>query len=217
MLICSLLLSAITIHSDEEFTPQTFTWTYSVQAKDANNMEDLRTAIHQIRSIINEAATKGSESNASNFFQKFLVFVKELQEAIAAGFNLFGAVSTSQQPLLQVAEDFVEQALDQAVETQETNEVKSLDNAEVVSEPAATPTLPRIIIAFTCSVQNPAELESWNTSKSLLEELATSLNNNTISSDEVVASIIDIYQSLTALKNAQMDVSASNLDVMPSE
>ncbi|MBP6892219.1 hypothetical protein KBB68_01420 [Candidatus Babeliales bacterium] len=214
ILLCSMLVTSVVCA--EEFQPKKYTWQYVVQAKDTNNVETLTEFNEKLRGLIKEMNEDSVRSAGSDIYQKFLIFVKEMQEAIIAGFNLFGSVSTLQEPLVE----FVEEAVVQAVEEQATEEVnKSVvdEQAEIatVSEDVSatmqdvTPAVnPIITITFTCKILDASQEELWNVTVGMFQALADKINSNQITSEELVTALTEIYQTLSKLEGSGLNLQA---------
>lgn len=225
MLLCSMLITSVVCA--EEFQAKKYTWQYVVQAKDTTNFETLSEFNGKMRSLIAEMNDESVRSAGSDIYQKFLVFVKEMQEAIVAGFNLFGSVTTSQEPLVTFVEEAVEEVIAQVIEEQVAEEVNkgvADQQAEVatVSEevvatseeipatvqevvPAANPV---IVITFTCKISDASQEEVWNASIATLQALADKINSNEATSEEVVAALEEIYNTLAQLEGSGLYLSA---------
>jgi type I site-specific restriction endonuclease len=219
ILLCSMLISSVVCA--EEFQAKKYTWQYVVQAKDTRNFETLAEFNGKLRGLIAEMNDNSVRSAGSDIYQKFLVFVKEMQEAIVAGLNLFGSVAISQEPLVALVEEVVEQVAEQAAEEQVAEEVnKSVadEQAEVaavseevaeVSEVEVAPAVnPAIVITFTCKISDASQEEAWNASIATLQTLADKINSNETTSEEVVAALTELYNTLSQLEGSGLNLTA---------
>lgn len=172
ILLCSLFLSFFTLRTDEAFAPRKITWAYTIQAKDASNLED----IQHLQDKINNFAFNVQRGKATNVYQKFLVFIKELKEAITAGLNLFGTVSTSQELLTDIVEGVVEEAINNNPSGSVTQEPINNNSSEVVAQEPIN--------------NDPSEVAAQeNVNDNLSEVAAQEIINDNLSEETVVKSI----------------------------
>lgn len=242
-LLCSMLLTSFVAFAEdevveaseenssavsEEFNKQQFTWTYSVKSN-SSEMSDFAKFNGQLRDMI----TQINRGENSNMYQQMLNFMKELQEAIVAGYNLFGSVMTSKEPFVEIAEQAVEAITEEISTSEESSDVTTKDfsdASEVVvsqeeeivatedasvevarTEVEASVVDPVLSITLTCAVVDEAGLEAWNLATTMLQDLADSMNNGSITPDEVVESLASIYDVLTKMSNAGLSLTSASL------
>ncbi|MCX5923953.1 MAG: hypothetical protein NTZ68_00810 [Candidatus Dependentiae bacterium] len=118
-------------------TAKVFTFEYTVQPK-SSDFTDWNNANASLLELANKVQTK---SSGSSFYQSVLVFIKEMQEAIAAGLNLFGSVSTSQDSFSEIIQDITAEAIEQNVKESVAaalGSTKSTEEENVATEVEAT-------------------------------------------------------------------------------
>lgn len=218
-LLCSMFLTSAVCAQD--FQAKQYTWQYVVQAKDAANLESLSEFNTKLREMIVEMNQDSVRSSGTEIYQKFLIFVKEIQEAIAAGANLFGSVAIAQEPLVVLVQEAAEQVLEQAIDAQVAEEVAanknvaeeqveaiveeieaSVESLEEVIAQATPSVIPAIVITFNCKITDESKEEIWNTAVTAFQLLADKINSNQTTPDEVIASLVEIYNALSQLENA---------------
>ncbi len=219
ILLCAALIASLV--QAEEFVPKLFTWTYAVQAKDATNFETLSEFNVKFRSLIAEMNENSSRSTGAEIYSSFLIFAREVQEAILAGANLFGSVAIAQDSLVSLAEEATEQMVEQTLEetvlpelnkdfVQESEFVVSEEKVEAIEESEATvaPCEPAFVIKFACTITDASQEEAWNLVTSALQTFADKINNNAITSDEFVESLKEIYNMLSQLEGSGLGLTA---------
>jgi hypothetical protein len=212
-LLCSMLLSSVVSFAAEEFSPERFTWTYSVKPKSSEMSDFVR-----FNGQLHEMIIQVHRGENSSMYQQMLNFMKELQEAIVAGYNLFGAVVTSKESYVQIAAEAAEAIVEEVSTSEESSNVvtKACDvseeaSVEAVESEAAVAVDPALIITLTCSVVDETGLENWNLATTMLQDLADSMNNGSITPDEVIASLTSIYDVLIKMSNAGLSLTSANL------
>ncbi|MFA5998403.1 MAG: hypothetical protein WC747_00070 [Candidatus Babeliales bacterium] len=108
-----------------------FTFQYSVQPKN-NDFTDWNNANASLIELANRVQTK---STGTTFYQSVLIFIKEMQEAIAAGLNLFGSISTSQESFSEIIQDITQAAIEDNVKD---SAITDLGNTKSTDEEAVT-------------------------------------------------------------------------------
>ena len=203
----------------EEFQAKKYTWTYVVQAKDATSYGVMSKFSEELRNLIAEINQDSVRAGSVKIKKKFLLFVKEMQEAVAAGVNLFGSVSTAQEPfavmVAEVAEQVVQEVVQEVVQSEQNDEQvnKSVEDEQVeavaqdvVQESA--PVIPAVAISFQFFIQDEEQQENGNVAIAAFEALAEKINNNSITAEELVNEFINVYQMLEKLKNSRLALSA---------
>ena len=224
LLFCSMFIASVVCA--EEFQAQKFTWQLVVEAKDSSNLDTLSEFNGKLRSLINEMNENSTRSASNDVYQKFLIFIKDMQEAIVAGLNLFSSVATAQEPLVLLAEEVVGQIEEQAAQEQAAQEpaveepavaesavveeVSKGAEAEVaqVSEETAPAVRPAIVITFVCGITDASQEEVWNTAINLMQALADKINHNDITPDDFVTALTEIYNTLAQLPNSGLGLTA---------
>ncbi len=219
LLLSSLLVTSVVFGQD--FQAQKYTWQYAVQAKDATNLEALSEFNVKLRNLIGEMNENSARSEGVDVYQKFLIFIKEVQEAIAAGANLFGSVALSQEPIIALVEDVIEDVVQAESEDVASEEIKTVvveeqvlnEEAEVATSEenvasVTAETNPVIVITFSCTIVNPSQEEIWSAAIATFQTLANKINNNEITADELVASLTEVYTALSQLENAGLGLTA---------
>ncbi len=116
-------------NSASSFTPKSCSLTYTVTVGKNQSTADFYDSVLAIRTIINS-----QYKSVPSLYQNLLIFIKELQEAIVAGLNLFSSASVSQESLIEVVQDIAVDAaqatFDNAV-SNITSETTSLVDATV--------------------------------------------------------------------------------------
>ncbi len=227
MLVLSSLFFAFAAQAEETFVPKRFTWTYSLQAQDASNCDDILKFHGAMRSMIDEINVNRSAS--VNMYEKLLVFIKEAQEAILAGFNLFSSSHTTvaeiedvEAAIVETVTEVLEQAADaQAVERtvsldepvmQEENDAEVIDatqNSDVAEIEVVQTVNPVVYISISCTVLNASEVESWNNATAMLQDLSDKINAQVLSPLEVIDAINEVAVILQQLQSADMFFTAA--------
>ena len=218
-LILSSLFFAFAAQAEETFVPKKFTWTYSVQAKDATDCNDIAEFHNQMRSMIDDIHVNRCVS--ANMYEKLLSFIKEVQEAIVAGFNLFSASHTAVTEVEELANVLVEsvaETVEQAADQVLTRDV-TLDESEIVeqateevdqAQDAVVANIkPVVLISISCSVLEPSELELWNNATVMLQDLSDKINAQVLSPLEIIDAINQVALILQQLQSADMFFTAA--------
>ncbi len=224
--VLSSLFFAFAAQAEEAFVPKKFTWTYSVQAQDTTNCDDILNFHTQMRSMIDDINVNRCAS--ANMYEKLLSFIKEVQEAIIAGFNLFSASHTAVIEVEELANvlaesvtETVEQAADEAltrnVTLDESEEVveQAEENVAEISEVVATEDVvvsefnPAVLISISCTVLEPSELELWNNATAMLQDLSDKINAQLLSPLEIIDAINEVALILRQLQSADMFFTAA--------
>lgn len=165
--------------------PKTHTLSYTFAAKE-NDSPDFQQAKEKLVMLFEDM--RRDPSNNTNLYDKLLTFIKELQEAIIAGINLFSTASTSGsnaavtvQEVAQTAETIVE-ALENA------------NQAQTVPTRHRAITNPHIEIALTISCDNSEKESLFEELKTKMNNLAEAFNHRTYSTEELTQLLHDIIQ-----------------------
>lgn len=181
---------------------KTYTLNYTVTAKD-NDASDLNNSVEKLVSLFQEEARR-SPSNGEGFYNKILVFIKELQEAIIAGVNLLASTSTSTNDTITTINE-VAQTAEAIVET-----LENVENAQAA--PATTRAITRNIeFSLTISCENPEKEVLFETLKNKMIALSEAFNKQACSAEEFVAafnSIIQESKDLGSSGNLTINVTA---------
>lgn len=221
------LLFAFTAQAEEVFVPKKFVWTYTVTAKDNTNFDDITKFNAQMRILIEEVKRNDNPS----VYQSFLSFVQEVQEAIAAGLNLYGVAQTSvsdniAESVATVVEEIIEQVIEQEsdnVVEADTQHCKNIENVEddasvnceaqadeiITENTAVTQNVPMISIAISCVIADLSQTEAWDTATERLQALADAINANTLSAIEIVSEIDAVYNILQEVQNSEISLFAA--------
>lgn len=230
ILLCATLFvfSAInaedTVSTETTFTPQVCTFTYTVQAKDAAHLDDIK----QLHTRINDVTHRGANPTV---YQSLLVFIKELQEALTSGLNLFVTATAQNEPIAQVLEEAIVEAIVEnevttaAIDTHTvvapeesttkstettTPEAMQASSAEVVAEETvstdseAMPENTEIVTTETESVETTPATEVVALEST--EDIVTAESNNEVASEEAYV----LTFSITGIVNNVHDLATWN-------
>lgn len=156
-----------------------YTLSYKFFAKNIENMTDFNQTTQKLIGLFED--TQRSPENGANFYDKLLIFIKELQEAIIAGINLVGIASTSSNDTIAT--------INEIAQTAETF-VETLDEVEKIQTPptkSRKTEQPHIEIALTISCDNPEKENLFEGLKIKMNTLAEAFNNQTYSAEELTA------------------------------
>jgi hypothetical protein len=216
MLFIPLLFTFVAINASEnaDFVAKKFTWTYTIKALDEANLDDIHRVNLGMRSLIHDL----SRGTNQNFYQNFLIFFKELQEAIVAGLNLVGFVQTHQVTMAEVEEAVVATVVEEITAETKTEvdqvaaQVDQAVAAEVVADDAvATEIAPGATVAMSlsCEVKDESAVDLWNQATTALQELADGINNNSLSSAEMLEKVNTANGLLSQLEGSSLNLFAA--------
>lgn len=213
LLLCSMFLTSFLVCESEEFVPQRFTWTYSVQALDTSDMTDFA----KFNSQLNDLIVDIHRGQSSNMYEQTLNFLKELQEAIVAGVNLFSSVVTTQESAAEMIVEETEKVAEEtdAVADSAMNQDEQTEDviANVSEETDAVVSVnPALNISVMCTLLNQQDLELWNSAKSTLQALADNMNNNVCTPDEIIATLNNVYDILIQLEGSNLSLTSANIN-----
>jgi|GEM_PF-1247931 len=189
LLLTALLACNIVIPNDvATFAPQEFTLTYTLTPEAMT--EDVAVLFDQMRSLIDDG-----NNNVPNFYDKLIIFIRDVQTAIQSGMNLIGIATTTQQPILTTVEEVIEaeQMIAQEINNPTTQETKS-DITNFSNE---------LTVKITLIVNNEEEYQRWKEVTTMLTQLEQLLQDHTLSPDVIANAFEAILQEavLTNQKN----------------
>lgn len=160
--------------TETTFTPQVCTFTYTIKAKDAAQLDDIK----QLHTRLNDLTHRNTNPTV---YQSLVVFMKELQEAIAAGFNLFITATTQNEPLAQVLEEAIVDAITQneIVTPAEVTNESIIKSTETTTPEAMQVTSDEIVEEQAANSDNVAieqNTETEATEQTTEDEVATTEN-----------------------------------------
>ncbi len=221
-----LALSFFSFAFSVENNTQTCSFEYVVSPKDSNDLNDFNTATQKLLNLF-EDVHRNPENN-STFYDKLLVFIKELQEAVVAGVNL---ISTSSASLAQtiatinqvadVAEDIVQTAeIVQTIQANADNQdqtktMEAVEATEVQEASASEETqasaveTPNIKITTTISCDNPEKEFLFEQLKNKMDALAQTVNTQACTPQqfvEMLHAIIQESKELDLIGNISINV-----------
>jgi len=186
LLLTALLACNIAANADETtFTPQQFTLTYTITPVEMT--DDVMVLFDQMRSIINDG-----HNNEPNFYDKLIIFIRDVQTAIQSGMNLVGIVTTTHQPILTTIKEVIEaeQLIDQEINSSTTQETKS----DIANHPN------ELSFSLAIDVNHKEEFQHWTTIKEMLLELQLMLQDKTTSPDTIAQALQAIMKEKKQLK-----------------
>ncbi|OGB85934.1 hypothetical protein A3J41_01855 [candidate division TM6 bacterium RIFCSPHIGHO2_12_FULL_38_8] len=178
-----------------EFVPQRFEWTYSVQPKDVQSFEHFVKFNDQMSEMVQEI----NRGPHAGIYQQFVVFMKELQEAIAAGFNLVGSAMTTQAPITEVVAEVAQAVVDDVVSQDE------IASDVVKSE---TEILPVFSITLTCALPDENQRDLWNLATTMLNNLCEGMNDGSLDADHVVDALNNVYDVLMQMRGSGISLTS---------
>lgn len=160
---------------------QSSTLSLAFSAKDSEDLNDLNTATNKLITLF-ESMQK-NQNSSENFYGKLLVFVKELQEAVIAGLNLFGTATTSTSNAVQTVQE-IAQSAETLIET--VSDVQSEENAPTAQKSI---TAPQIKFSFIISIYNEEQQAALEQLTAKMNAAAQAYNEQTCSMDTLVEMI----------------------------
>lgn len=155
MFLTVACVASLTVCAQEsaEFTPKIVTWTYQITAKNAEQLSDILAMQTRTQETIHEM----KRGISSDSFAKFLTFIKELQEAIFAGLNLFGVANINQQAVTQ-EEIALINAVEAVVQTVQAEQAQDQSATKRTAQLDETADVDSEFVAL-CDAQEAAQAE----------------------------------------------------------
>lgn len=182
------------------FTPMRFTLAFTVTPGADESVADFEAMTATAKELI-EAGRKGSPS----VYQNILVFIKEVQEAIVAGMNLFAVASTSQESLTALVEEVALEAAQDVIK----NETEQINAQDLPSKGIVEDTTNNILVAYSVVVDKIEKLAAWESIKAQMIAVAEAVNLRTKSSAEITSMLGNILEDAQELENSVLTLSAS--------
>lgn len=180
------------------FTPMKFTLSYSIKPGADASTADFDAATSTMRELI-DAGHRGSPA----LYQNLLTFIKELQEAIIAGVNLFTVASTSQENITVIVEKAVIEDIEESIE----NAVENLSQ-QSTSKGLVEDVTNNLTVAYSIVVDKVENLQVWESVKAQMIALAQALNMRTKSPAELSDMLEIIMHDAQPLHNSTTTLTA---------
>lgn len=182
------------------FTPVKFTMSFTITPGSDASTTDFDSAAATMKELI-EAGHRGSPS----LYQNLLVFIKELQEAIVAGMNLFAVATTSQETVVEMIEDVAVEA----VQNGALDTVAQVAQIDLPSKGIVEDATNSLTIAYSIVVDKVENLALWESVRAQMIALADALNMRTKSPAELSSMLETIMHDAQPLHNSMTTLSAT--------
>ncbi|MBI2344829.1 hypothetical protein HYV10_02020 [Candidatus Dependentiae bacterium] len=192
----ALSICGLTLTSDQYTTKErtAYALVYKIAPKDTQNLTDFNENAEKLVALFESVQRKQCDEGI--FYNKILTFIKELQEAIVAGLNLFGMASTSTNvPVVTINE--VAQNAETVAEKLEN--IENIENIPAFPITQKSPRTPYIEIILTISSNDLEKNTSLEILKAKIDALAEAFNSNSNTPEELVKMLNDIIQESKVL------------------
>jgi len=170
---------------------QEYTLKYTFKAIDTQNLTDFNNASKGLIELFE--STRKNSSNNTNFYDKLLNFIKELQEAVIAGINLFSSASTTSNAAIETVND-IAQTAEVAVEA-----LEQVEKIQTLPAQSRKINVPHIEIGLTVSCEDEEKENSFVSLKAKMDLFAQAFNDKTCSAEESVKNLTQIIEECKSL------------------
>jgi hypothetical protein len=210
---------------DSNFATRSYLFKATIQAKDVS---DTSLFDQKAQELFDMIQTAHRDQNSSNLYNQILVFVKELQEAILAGLNLFTTATTSCPiKIIQTSETAeVPQVDDLAQQKEVTTEASFVTTEEetivetttfvteeeTTTEPVTTQAQTeaalgkQIEFSLNVSLEREEDEELFNSITEKMDTLAQMLNANSYEAEVITSLLNDIILAANNLPNTNLTI-----------
>ncbi len=180
--------------------------TITIQPKDLN---DTALFDEKKQELLNIIQSVHRTQDGSNLYNKILIFIKEAQEAIIAGLNLFSAAtnSNSVQIVKAAAETVASEAPDAiSQESEESTPAVQKDIATENESKESDASIKNIEFSINISLEKTEDEDLFDSLTAKMNDLILAINENSKSAEDVVTMLNDIILASQHLPNTNLTI-----------
>jgi hypothetical protein len=169
--------------------------TITIQPKDLNDTALFEDKAQELLNIIQSVHRT---QDGSNLYNKILIFIKETQEAIIAGLNLFSSANNSNP--IQVIETITETIASENTQDSQKNIATENESKELETSTK------NIAISINISLEKTEDENLFNALTTKMNDLMLVINENSKSAEDVVTMLNDIILASQHLPNTNLTI-----------